>query len=297
MLELEDDYEHQESIEYVLENVLMPDDGSNEFKRLRDDYNSLLTASCRCSITYDCNENNRACCHGGRFKYNENANELVLRQKVYNYLPALIECNDLCHCSANVCKNRLVQYGPRKNLEIFDSPRFKSKGLRTTTNIPCGAFICEYAGELLTLSEAKRRLELIDKHGQMNYILCLNEYANSNGKTKIKSAHVTCVDPCERGNIGRYLNHSCNPNCDILPVRINCPVPKICKKLVQNTELLFLIIYVNAITGIFAKRDIAANEELCFHYGGGDSNEGVIGGKLCLCAAPNCAGVIPNTSI
>lgn len=295
MLEVEDDYEHQESIEYILENVLMLDDGSNEFKRLRDDYNSLLTASCRCSITYDCNENNRACCHGGRFKYNASADEFVLKQKVCDYLPALIECNDLCHCNANVCKNRLVQYGPRKNLEIFDSPRFKSKGLRTTTKIPCGAFICEYAGELLTLSEAKRRLKHIDKYGQMNYILCLNEYAKSNGNTKIKPVQVTCVDPYLRGNIGRYLNHSCNPNCDILPVRINCPIPKICEKC--SIYIVIILILINAITGIFAKRDIDANEELCFHYGGGDSNEGVVGGKLCLCAAPNCAGVIPNTSI
>lgn len=231
MLEVQDDYEHQGETEYVLENVLMKDDNSLEFLLLQEDYNSVLTASCCCSVTYDCNENNNACCHGGRFKYNEEANELVLRQKVDNYLPALIECNDLCHCDVNICKNRLVQKGPRRNLEIFDSPLFKSKGLRTTINIPCGAFICEYAGELLTLTEAKRRLGLIDKISQMNYVLCLNEYAKkeSNGKTKYKTAQVTCVDPANRGNIGRYLNHSCNPNCEILPVRINCPIPKICK--------------------------------------------------------------------
>lgn len=230
-MEVQDDYEHQGETEYVLENVLMKEDDSLEFLLMQEDYNSVLTAYCRCGLACDCNENNNACCHGGRFKYNEETNELVLRQKVDNYFPALIECNVLCSCDVNRCKNRLVQKGPRKNLEIFDSPRFKSKGLRTTTYIPCGAFICEYAGELLTQTEAKRRLALIEKNSQMNYILCLNEYTKkeSKGTTKYKTAQVTCVDPSKRGNIGRYLNHSCDPNCEVLPVRINCPIPKICK--------------------------------------------------------------------
>lgn len=54
---------------------------------------------------------------------------------------------------------------------------------------------------------------------------------------------------------------------------------------------------MSTFTGIFAKRDIQANEELCFHYGGGDFNENKTGGKPCLCAAPNCAGFVPNTPI
>lgn len=54
---------------------------------------------------------------------------------------------------------------------------------------------------------------------------------------------------------------------------------------------------MSAFSGIFAKRDIQANEELCFHYGGGDFNENKTGGKPCLCAAPNCAGFVPNTPI
>jgi len=114
-----------------------------------------------------------------------------------------------------------VQYGPRKNLEIFDSPVYGSKGLRTTINIPEGGYICEYAGELLTASEAKRRLKINEELGLMNYVLVLNEYTS---ETK---QQVTIVDPSRRGNIGRYLNHSCQPNCHIAAVRIDCPIPKI----------------------------------------------------------------------
>ncbi|KAL9894871.1 putative histone-lysine N-methyltransferase set-23, partial [Glossina fuscipes fuscipes] len=50
-------------------------------------------------------------------------------------------------------------------------------------------------------------------------------------------------------NIGRYLNHSCQPNCQIKSVRIDCPLP----------------------SPIFSKNFIKAGEELCFHY-----NEGII---------------------
>ncbi|KAM8703491.1 hypothetical protein ACLKA7_008161 [Drosophila subpalustris] len=122
-------------------------------------------------------------------------------------------------------------------------------GLRTTVDIPCGAFICEYAGELLTLE---------------------------NNTDCRQPTQTTIVDPSRRGNIGRYLNHSCEPNCEVLAVRINSPIPKI---------------------GIFAKQNISANVELCFHYGGEEFFNGFSEGKPCLCTARNCTGVLPNTRV
>ncbi|XP_034487793.1 probable histone-lysine N-methyltransferase set-23 [Drosophila innubila] len=278
MFEINDDYDHKESLEYILENVLMTDDGSPEFKSLEDDYNSQLTLFCSCSAQKNsriCNDSAH-CCHGVGYLFNTEEAELVLVKNTNKRLPALIECNDLCECKLSQCNNRLVQFGPRKKLEIFYSPLFKSMGLRTTVNIPCGAFICEYAGELLTLSEAKRRLKLIDKRGQMNYVLCLHEYARLEHNTDYQPSQITIVDPSQRGNIGRYLNHSCQPNCEILAVRINSPIPKI---------------------GIFAKQNISVNEELCFHYGGEEFENGSPDGKPCLCGAPNCTSVLPNTII
>ncbi|XP_030564190.1 probable histone-lysine N-methyltransferase set-23 isoform X2 [Drosophila novamexicana] len=220
-VEIDDDYDHNGNVEYILENVLMPDDGSPEYSRLKDDYNSQLTLSCTC--TDNCS-NIVLCCHGDGIKYTRAKGELVLLSSADKQFPSIIECNDLCECPITLCTNRRVQYGPRKNLEVFESPLYKSKGLRTTADIPCGAFIY----------------------------------------------------PAQRGNIGRYLNHSCQPNCEILPVRTNCPIPKV---------------------GIFAKHDIYANEELCFHYAGEEHREGMSNGKPCLCGAPYCIGVIPNTRI
>jgi len=232
MFEINDDYDHNiETVDYILENVLMEDDGSAEFKCLQDNYNSQLTLSCGCCSAWSICNDDVHCCHGGGLVHNHERGELVLIKNSDKLLPALIECNDLCQCKLIRCNNRLAQYGPRKNLEIFYSPLFKSIGLRTSLNIPSGAFICEYAGELLTLAEAKRRLQLIDKQGEMNYVLCLNEYASTSFKDKqdYKPPQITIVDPSKRGNIGRYLNHSCNPNCEILAVRINSPIPKIGK--------------------------------------------------------------------
>ncbi|KAH8311662.1 hypothetical protein KR044_007398 [Drosophila immigrans] len=277
MIEICDDYDHKDSVEYILENALMPDDGSLQFKHLKDNYNSQITSTCSCAAN-----NNKSCtnivdcCHGGGFKYNQEKNELVLVKKADIGSPAVTECNDFCKCDWRKCHNRVVQLGPRKNLEIFDSPLYKSMGLRTMVDIPCGAFICEYAGELLTLPEAKRRLQIVDASDKMNFILCLHEHIKLEDKADYQASQMTIVDPTYRGNIGRYLNHSCQPNCEIFAVRINCPIPKI---------------------GIFAKRHIAANEELCFHYGGEDFSPDLDQGKPCLCAAPNCVGVLPNASI
>ncbi|XP_016961607.1 probable histone-lysine N-methyltransferase set-23 [Drosophila biarmipes] len=258
-----DDYEHPDNLEYILESVLMPSDGSSEFTSLADEYNSVLLNQCQCNGAC---EKSDICPHGGQYEYPKDGLELVLRKSS----SPVIECNDLCKCSRNTCSNRLVQHGPRNNLEIFDSPIYRSKGLRTSANVPAGGYICEYAGELLTADEAKRRLEINEELALMNYVLVLNEYSSE------KKQQVTIVDPSRRGNIGRYLNHSCEPNCHIAAVRIDCPIPKI---------------------GIFAARDIRAQEELCFHYGGEGQYKKLTCGKTCLCAAPTCTGFMPNTAI
>ncbi|XP_068152986.1 probable histone-lysine N-methyltransferase set-23 [Drosophila tropicalis] len=266
--DLEDNYDHDDDendLEYILECVLMDDDGSDEYKELRNNYNSQLTQNCNCSEGV-CS-NLEECLHGGAYECTSNKSELVLKSN--NSLP-IFECNGSCKCGISCCANRLVQYGPRRDLEIFDSPLYHSKGVRTTVNIPQGAFICEYAGELITKTESQRRIEVNDSLGQMNYVLCLKEFTTEGISV------VTFVDPCRRGNIGRYLNHSCQPNCQIMAVRVECPIPKI---------------------GIFALRDIDAFEELCFHYGGEEPKQAAGSGKTCLCGSLNCSGFMPNTKM
>lgn len=359
--ELKDDYDHMnDEIEYVIENVLFErpchphprlqsqqekeqqqpepssfdcDIDTVEYQTLSDAFNSVLLNSCPCSKCLDTTSESsskdgrktgvcgtyKTCPHGGN--YISSCNELVLNPDRHSK-DLIYECTSSCKCNPSSCDNRLVQFGPRLHLEIIASKLLhKQYALRTNAPIPRGAFVCEYAGELLTRSEAQRRMQDHERQMnhyddgaeaevegnlaqpkdcfKMNYVLCLNEYSldgenafssssSSNSiSSSLSSLQQTFVDPRLRGNIGRYLNHSCQPNCEILSVRVDCPIPKI---------------------AIFAKRDIDAGEELCFHYGDGSAGGGVHPGKSdanamqvnklkqtpCLCGADNCQMFLPN---
>ncbi|KAJ8920503.1 hypothetical protein NQ315_005372 [Exocentrus adspersus] len=57
------------------------------------------------------------------------------------------ECNDYCSCHEQICGNKLVQFGPRKNLKVEFCNDEKGLGLFTSKEIKKGNFVCEYAGE------------------------------------------------------------------------------------------------------------------------------------------------------
>lgn len=191
----------------------------------------------------------------------------------------IYECNQHCLC-VKYCGNRLVQFGPRKNLKIVASPedttkkrkvkKTKGASLVTAAEIKAGNFVCEYAGEILSSTEARDRFMRQERKNLMNYIFSLNE---NFGDSRIK----TYIDPSVFGNIGRYINHSCDPNCEVIPVRVNSIVPKLC---------------------VFAKWNIEVDEEITFDYGDGElgfspTEEGVHKKKKCLCNLANCRKYLP----
>lgn len=73
---------------------------------------------------------------------------------MYKRLPepvttGIYECNSGCKCSVKTCLNRVVQHPLRLKLQVFKTgPR--GWGIRCLNDIPHGAFICIYAGRLLT---------------------------------------------------------------------------------------------------------------------------------------------------
>lgn len=256
--ELVDNYEHiDDNLEYIIENILQIDDGSEEYNSLEEDFQSSIIKSCNCELN-SCGK--EGCIHGGNYEIKDN--QLVLR-KDRKCKDIIYECNENCQCK-EVCLNKLVQFGPVDGLKIqkYDT---KGYGLITTKKLLEGTFICEYAGEILTKTEATRRDQA---KNSMNYILCLNEISSESSANKIQ----TFIDPSIKGNIGRYLNHSCDPNCEILSVRVDSIIPKI---------------------AIFTKKDIKENEELTFSYGtvNLESNK-----KFCFCGAQNCRIYLPNLS-
>ncbi|XP_055585809.1 probable histone-lysine N-methyltransferase set-23 isoform X1 [Uranotaenia lowii] len=264
-LELDDDYEHvDQAVDYLIENELQPDDGTGCYRELRERFNLDYNSNCCCQEDNAC-LSKKSCDHGEN--YTPSQGELVLRES----LQVVMECSENCLCPAT-CWNRLVQFGPRKKLKIKTSLIVANQlGLFTEEFIPQGGFICEYAGELITKNEALRRNQLNDSMSQKNYVLCLNEMS-LDGATSIQ----TFYDPERRGNIGRYLNHSCDPNCQTVSVHIGCPLPRV---------------------GIFARRNIQPGEELFFDYGGGNfAIEPSIqtNPKPCLCGTSICRGNLPS---
>lgn len=188
----------------------------------------------------------------------------------------VFECNVLCQCPDH-CTNRVVQHGLQFRLQVFKTEK-KGWGLRTLECIPKGRFVCEYAGEVLGFSEAQRRIQSQTVHDS-NYIIAIREHVCKGQVIE------TFVDPACIGNIGRFLNHSCEPNLLMIPVRIDSMVPKL---------------------ALFAAKDILPEEELSYDYSGRflnlidrDNKERRNDGKLkkpCYCAAQSCAAFLPYDS-
>ncbi|XP_006237058.1 histone-lysine N-methyltransferase SETMAR isoform X1 [Rattus norvegicus] len=207
--------------------------------------------------------------------YNDN---LCLRDvgSEAKYAKPVFECNVLCQCGEH-CRNRVVQSGLQFLLQVFQTEK-KGWGLRTLEYIPKGRFVCEYAGEVLGFSEVQRRIHLQTAHDP-NYIIALREHTY-NGQVM-----ETFVDPTYIGNIGRFLNHSCEPNLLMIPVRIDSMVPKL---------------------ALFAAKDILPGEELSYDYSGRFLNqisskdkERIDCGqprKPCYCGAQSCATFLPYDS-
>lgn len=75
------------------------------------------------------------------------------------------------------------------------------------------------------------------------------------------------IDAGPRGNLMRFMNHNCDPNCETQKWTVNGDIR----------------------VGLFAKQDIAAGEELTFNY-----NLDCLGNEKrpCLCGSPRCSGFI-----
>ena len=130
----------------------------------------------------------------------------------------------------------------------------KGYGLRANTNLKPNDFIFEYIGDVIGEQAFRRRMQQYDQEGIKHF------YFMSLTKGEF-------VDATKKGNLGRFCNHSCNPNCYV-------------DKWVVGDKLRM---------GIFAERKIQAGEELVFNYNvdryGADP-------QPCYCGEPNCTGYI-----
>ena len=163
------------------------------------------------------------------------------------------ECSEVYCPHGSRCTNRrfqLKQYAP---LDVLRAGR-KGFGLFAKGDLPAGTFLIEYVGEVLEEEEYERRKHFYEMSHQRHYY-----FMNiGNGET---------VDATRKGGVGRFINHSCEPNCET-------------QKWTVNGEVTI---------GLFTKLDVTAGTELTFDY-----NFQRYGDKpvKCLCGAPSCRGII-----
>ena len=127
------------------------------------------------------------------------------------------ECNSKCLCHQQHCSNRLVQHGLFVQLQLFND---KNKGwsLRTLHDIPRGTFICQYAGELITSDQGHERAQTMDDKYQTSLDLVKQIHYDVNHDDVIDDDddddddEPYVIDGSLYSNLGKYFNHSCDPN-------------------------------------------------------------------------------------
>eukprot|EP00794_Sanderia_malayensis_P018524 gene18524-20382_t len=182
------------------------------------------------------------------------------------YAKPLFECNSCCSCDVT-CSNRVVQGGLKVKLQVFPTID-KGFGVRTLEHISRGTYVIDYAGEVLSTKEALSRLST-QNGAANNYLLSVKENSAS-------SCVRTHIDAARFGNVSRFINHSCDPNLVLYPVRVDSVVPRL---------------------ALFAIADIIVGTELSFDYSGGESDDEAQNDnrrRSCKCGMPDCKGLLPS---
>lgn len=138
--------------------------------------------------------------------------------------------------------------------ELRKSP-IQGKGAFATRFIRQGERIVEYKGERITSREADRRYPEIEGERHHTFLFELDDG--------------TCLDAMVGGNSSRFINHSCDPNCEA----------------VEEDDRIF----------IEALRDIRKGQELVYDYHFVLDERHTPAAKKrypCHCGARNCRGTI-----
>ena len=129
------------------------------------------------------------------------------------------------------------------------------KGVFALRAIAAGERILEYKGEIITSKEADRRLPDDPEDPSHTFFFSID------GKKVIDAHH--------GGNAARYINHSCDPNCE--------------------TEVDGLRVFIHAI------KDIRPGEELHYDYHlefDGRHTAAIKRQYACRCGARHCRGTM-----
>ena len=170
--------------------------------------------------------------------------------------------NIICKNPTNECESPFKQ---EKKTKVF-SLNNTQKGLQAAERIEKDAFIIEYVGEIIDEKKKQTRLNKIKEgrlyHG-MTYFMNIKDT-----KFYIDAGNI------EKANNARYVNSSCEPNAKI--------------------EVWFDGETRLPRVGIFALRDILADEELTYFYG----KDFFTDEEPCACGSVKCVKPLnPNLNL
>ncbi|XP_072948698.1 histone-lysine N-methyltransferase eggless [Epargyreus clarus] len=109
---------------------------------------------CGCDCEDDCEDKSKCACwkltlEGARTIGLEGDNVGYVYKRLPEPLPSgIYECNSRCKCK-HTCLNRVAQHPLQLKLQVFKTLN-RGWGIRALNDVPKGAFLCVYAGNLLT---------------------------------------------------------------------------------------------------------------------------------------------------
>ncbi|XP_053569697.1 histone-lysine N-methyltransferase SETD2 isoform X2 [Bombina bombina] len=164
----------------------------------------------------------------------------------------MIECSSRCP-NGDYCSNRRFQRKQHADVEVLLTDK-KGWGLRAGKELSPNAFVLEYCGEVLDHKEFKARVKEYARCKNIHYYFMA-----------LKNDEI--IDATQKGNCSRFMNHSCEPNCET-------------QKWTVNGQLR---------VGFFTTRVVPAGSELTFDYQFQRYGKEA---QKCFCGSANCRGYI-----
>ncbi|XP_063900109.1 histone-lysine N-methyltransferase NSD2-like isoform X2 [Zophobas morio] len=173
-----------------------------------------------------------------------------------------VECSPK-QCDPLICQNQRLRKRQYGDVYTFLTTNGKRWGLKCRNALAPGDLVIEYVGKLIHLDDARVLMQkMVEENKQNFYFLTLEQDI--------------VIDALEMGNEARFINHSCDPNCQTQ------------KWMVGGRPRV----------GIFAIKHISPDTEITFDYKFDThffQNTPDAQATVCLCGTASCRGVLGGT--